>query len=58
MNGTIEGETYSHIISKAEIDTQLHSVTIISPSCVESGVYTTALMADPSLSIPHRTIIF
>jgi thiamine biosynthesis lipoprotein ApbE len=40
-----------------EIENPPASVTVISPNCVESGVYSTALMRDPSLKTKHRTII-
>jgi len=57
-NITIEGERYSHIISKAPQANPPASVTVISPECVESGVYSTALMIDPTLKVRHKVIIF
>ncbi len=56
-NYTIENKTYSHIISKNESSQTPHSVTVISPSCVESGIYSTALMIDPTLQTSNRVLI-
>ncbi len=53
----IEDEFYSHIFSKDVMNNSPKSVTVISPSCVESGVYSTSLMVNPKLKISHRTII-
>ncbi|RUM62467.1 MAG: hypothetical protein DSZ03_06750 [Sulfurimonas sp.] len=56
-NYTIENNTYSHIISKNESAQTPHSVTVISSNCVESGVYSTALMIDPTLPTSHRVLM-
>lgn len=53
----IEDEVYSHIFSKDNMMNSPKSVTVISPSCVESGVYSTALMVNHALKISYRTII-
>lgn len=45
----IEDKKFSHIISKNR-HSRYKSVTIISNSCVKSGVYSTALMVDDSIS--------
>ena len=57
-NVTIEGERFSHILEK-EIKAceKPASVTVISPSCVESGVYSTALMVDPTIATSNRVIM-
>ena len=57
-NYTIEKEQFSHIISKNENLKMPYSVTVISPTCVESGVYSTALMIDPTLKHNNRAIIY
>ncbi len=41
-NQTIEGKTYSHIKHKKEL---------------QSGVYSTALMVDPTLEVPFQKIL-
>ncbi len=56
-NYTIENEIYSHIISTKESKKEVQSVTVISRSCVESGVYSTALMIDPQLQTKNKTYI-
>lgn len=55
-NITIEGERYSHILSKVPHANPPASVTVISPECIESGVYSTALMIDPTLKVRHKVI--
>ncbi len=56
-NVTIEGAFFSHIIAK-DADTQKpDSVTVISKNCVESGVFSTALMVDPTLQTKNRVIL-
>jgi len=56
-NYTIEGKTFSHIISKEENNSSVNSVTVISNNCVESGVYSTAIMIDSSLTTTNRLIL-
>lgn len=52
----IAGRRYSHIIStKENIDTP-NSVTVISPSCVESGIYSTSLMVDKTIKTANRVV--
>ena len=53
-NYTIEDEIFSHIISTFKDKRKPQSVSVISNSCVESGVYSTALMINPKLQIKHR----
>lgn len=55
-NYTIEGETFSHIISKQNNSSPFSSVTVISKSCVESGIYSTALMINAKLKTDNRVI--
>lgn len=50
-------ETYSHILSKSEIDNAPLSASVISESCVESGVFATAIMIDPSIQTDNDVII-
>ncbi len=53
----IENKKISHIINKGK-SSRYKSVTVIAKSCLESGVYSTALMADETIETPNRVIIF
>jgi thiamine biosynthesis lipoprotein len=53
----IENQNFSHIISKNDI-TVANSVTVISDSCVESGVFSTSLMINSKLKTKNRVIMF
>ena len=53
----VEDKVYSHIIKTQECEGSAKSVSVISPNCVESGVFSTALMLDSSLKQSHETII-
>jgi len=57
-NYTIEQEQLSHIISKDSYLNSPKSVTVVSANCIESGVYSTALMINPALKHSNRAIIF
>jgi len=52
----IEGENHSHILSR-ENTAKATSVTVVSNSCVESGVYSTAIMINPKLVTKHKSYI-
>jgi len=54
----IETKEYSHIIDTKEKTSQAHSVSVISSSCVESGIYSTSLMIDKSIVTSNQVIIF
>ncbi len=56
-NYQVGDKTYSHILSKEEGNNQPLSVTVISSNCVESGVFSTALMINPKLKTAHKTLI-
>lgn len=56
-NYKIEGETLSHIMSKENHSNEVKSVSVVSLSCVESGVYSTSLMVKPSLRHSNKSII-
>jgi len=56
-NYTIEEEVFSHIFSKQDANNSPKSVTVISSNCVESGVYSTALMIEPQLKHNNQTIV-
>ncbi|MEA3354584.1 MAG: FAD:protein FMN transferase [Campylobacterota bacterium] len=45
----IEDKKFSHIISKDENNNDILSATVVSNSCVESGVYSTSLMCDKNI---------
>ena len=53
---TIGGERFSHIIG-ADGGESPASVTVIAANCVESGVYSTAMMIDPTLTTTNRVIL-
>jgi thiamine biosynthesis lipoprotein len=55
-NYKIGDEVYSHIINKKRGNSSYKSVSVISQSCVESGVYSTSLMIDESLEIRGEKI--
>ncbi len=57
-NYQIEDKNYSHIISKEESKNKPLSVTVISESCIKSGVYSTSLMINPDLKIDSIVIFF
>ena len=53
----VEGKEYSHIISKENVEKEIISATVISSSTVESGVFSTALMLEPTLSCNLKKIL-
>ena len=56
-NYQIEDGVYSHILSKTVASSTSLSVSVISSNCVESEVFSTALMIDPTIQHNHQTII-
>jgi len=56
-NREVEDKNYSHIISKKELQHQVLSATVISSSVVESGVFSTALMIEPTLQTSLEKIL-
>jgi thiamine biosynthesis lipoprotein len=56
-NYQVEDKNYSHIISKDALQEQVLSATVISSSVVESGVFSTALMIEPSLQTSLEKIL-
>lgn len=56
-NYKIGSKIFSHIIQKDEYPNTPNSVTVISPNCVESGIFSTSLMVDRNLYTKHKTII-
>ena len=56
-NYRVEESTFSHIISTQESHSSAKSVTVVSKSCLESGIYSTALMLDETLETSNRVII-
>ena len=56
-NYKVEDKTFSHILSKNKEASTTHSVTVVSKRCLESGVYSTALMIDPSIETKNQVII-
>jgi len=56
-NQQVEDKNYSHIISKSELQSQVLSATVVSSSVVESGVFSTALMIEPTLKTSLEKIL-
>ena len=56
-NHKVEEKSYSHIIHKESLQSQIISATVISSSVVESGVFSTSLMIKPQLSTSLETIL-
>ena len=52
----IGGENFSHIISTQIQTSDTRSVSVISPSCIQSGVFSTALMIKEDLAVPYEYI--
>ncbi len=50
-------KTYSHIIAKHDPTDAPRSVSVVSSNCVESGIYSTALMIDATLPTHNQVII-
>jgi thiamine biosynthesis lipoprotein len=55
-NYQIEDKNFSHIISKDTTQKTQKSVSVISNSCLTSGVYSTSLMIDPNIKTEYRVI--
>lgn len=55
-NIKIEDEVYSHILTKNN-HSDILSATVISNTCVQSGVYSTSLMCDDTLDIKNEKYI-
>ncbi|MEA1918517.1 MAG: FAD:protein FMN transferase [Campylobacterota bacterium] len=53
-NYKIEDEVYSHIIATCKVEKEMLSATVISSTCVESGVYATALMINSELPCKNK----
>ncbi len=56
-NHQVEGKSYSHIISKDDLQEKILSTTVISSSVLESGVFSTSLMINPKITTPLKTIL-
>ena len=56
-NHQVEGKSYSHIISKDDLQEKILSATVISSSVLESGVFSTSLMINPKITTPLKTIL-
>jgi thiamine biosynthesis lipoprotein len=48
-NVEVEDRVFSHILSKNDLESKILSVTVVSNSCLNSGVHSTAIMSDNSL---------
>ncbi len=52
----VEEKKFSHILSTSKQNQEILSVSIISSSCLKSGIYATSLMINPKLKINDRSI--
>ena len=55
-NFTIEGKSFSHILSKQKMDESILSWSVIADTALLSGVYSTALNIKSELKTPYKTI--
>lgn len=55
-NYQVGSKTHSHILSKDAKTSLAKSITVISSNCVESGIYSTALMIDNAIKTNHKII--
>jgi len=55
-NTTIEGKSFSHILSKGEVKNGILSSSVLSNSALISGVFSTALNIDSTLKSKYKTI--
>lgn len=53
-NYKIEEQIFSHILSKTDIPNKILSVSVISQDCVNSGVFSTALMINQQLEVKNK----
>ncbi len=56
-NYTIQEQLFSHIISKDLSPNDMLSATVVSDSCVQSGVFSTSLMVNSSIKCSDRVIL-
>jgi thiamine biosynthesis lipoprotein len=54
---TIEEQNYSHIMHTTPLQKEIISVSVLSPTVLQSGIYSTALMIDPLLPLPFKKIM-
>lgn len=53
-NYKIEEQIFSHILSKIDMPSRALSVSVVSPDCVNSGVFSTALMINQQLEVKNK----
>ena len=53
----IDGKSYSHIITKESLQSNIISATVIAPTTLEAGVFSTSLMINPSLGTKYKKIL-
>jgi len=56
-NHLVEERSFSHIISPTGLQNRILSVTVIASSVLEAGVFSTALMIEPTLTTSLKTIL-
>ena len=52
----IAGKRFSHILSGESYEQRYQSVSVISKSCVQSGIFSTAMMIDPDIKLNDKVI--
>ena len=53
----VEADAYSHIITTSPMQSEILSTTVIAPSTVEAGVFSTALMLQPQLKHRYESLL-
>jgi len=56
-NYEVKGKVYSHIIGKTTLQEKILSATVIAPTTVKAGVFSTSLMIDPLLTQKYKKIL-
>jgi thiamine biosynthesis lipoprotein len=56
-NHKVEEQIYSHIITPHGLQEEIVSATVLAPTTLESGVYSTALMVEPMLPTKLDTLL-
>jgi len=54
---SVDGKSYSHIITKESLQSKIISATVIAPTTLEAGVFSTSLMIEPSLGTKYKKIL-
>jgi thiamine biosynthesis lipoprotein len=55
---TIQDKPFSHILSRKKETSLHHAISVVSASCLESGIYSTSLCVKPLMKIPERIKVY